>query len=250
MQVPVSIPGTPEGMLFINPYTLFFILLYNAMWVVGLISWNGQTFHLVPKRRRDSISCSLAFGNNWPYTMVFSNQFQSFLVTSETNQGYRLPWKRTCLARPLCSKKSAGYELLMSKSSAGRAPQTIDHVTIQLEACIVKYKINSATCFLSQIFDSRPKTIQIITQNVLLGCCQVITSCWLQGLDLFFSHVDEERQICGISPQTNWHKWKTKSDSRNKDSHLESILRTWDAQPLAFPQEIAPLWFWMVPQIA
>ena len=59
---------------------------------------------------------------------------------------------------------------------------------------------------LSQIFDSRPKMIQIITQNDLLGCCQVITFCRLQGFDLFFSHVEEERQIRGISPETNWHK--------------------------------------------
>src|SRR5882762_10692943 len=100
--------------------------------------------------------------------MVFSNHSQSFLVTSETNHGYRLPWKRICFARPVWIKKSADIQRSrLIQTSRRQDEPTIDAVTVKLEAGIVQDKIDSTAGLFAEFSDSHPELVKVISENVL-----------------------------------------------------------------------------------
>ena len=102
MQLPERVASAPEWMLFIDPFAFFLVLLVEN-WSVCIDGFSLEfhfTFHLKPRRLKVSFSWSVALENNWPYTIELRSQFQSFLVTSETNQGYRLPWNLIWSANP------------------------------------------------------------------------------------------------------------------------------------------------------
>lgn len=51
--------------------------------------------------------------------------------------------------------------------------------------------------FVREMFRKRTRFV------LFLGGSKVIASCALQTFDLFFSHVDEQAQVGGVSPETN-----------------------------------------------
>ena len=55
------------------------------------------------------------------------------------------------------------------------------------------------------ILDEIPQLTKMVPENVLLSGGQMIPASRLKGLDLVFRHVDEERKIRGIPPETNWN---------------------------------------------
>lgn len=84
--------------------------------------------------------------------------------------------------------------------------RTINTIAIQLEACIIKYKIDPSTSLSPKILDALPKTAEVISEDVLLCCGKMVPSSRLQRLDLFFGHIYEEGEIGRISPQTHYRK--------------------------------------------
>jgi hypothetical protein len=132
------------------------------------------------------------------------SQFQSFLVTSETNQGYLLPWNRICVARPLWIRKSA-VEYSEYLSATRRCKQgTIDTIAVQFEPCVIQDKVNPASRFPANILDSVPKVVEVVAKNVLLSCCEVLSASRLESLDLLLGHVYEQRKISRVTPQANY----------------------------------------------
>lgn len=108
------------------------------------------TFHLWPSRFKLSNSLSFAVGKSCPYTIMFKSQLQSLLVTSETNHGMRLPWKRTWDASPDWMRKSAKRkrDIVSNRIDGG----TSDHYhrrnrnKVQSQRCLERSQFDHPGC--------------------------------------------------------------------------------------------------------
>lgn len=81
---------------------------------------------------------------------------------------------------------------------------TIHTVAIQLESRVVQNEVYSSPISLPHRLDTIPKAIHIIAQDIFLRGSQMLATCGLERFDLFFGHIDEERQVCRIAPQTDY----------------------------------------------
>ena len=126
---------------------------------------------------------------------MFRSQFQSFLVTSETNQGYFFPWNLTSLAKPLWIKKSATCYSVSNQYENLIVPVnilTVDEVTVELETCVIEDKVDSSSTLSLESFHGLPQFWKAVVEDVLFGSCELFTTGSLQRLDLLLGHVDEQ----------------------------------------------------------
>ena len=84
--------------------------------------------------------------------------------------------------------------------------RTVNAIAVQLETRIIKNKIDAATGLITEILDRVPKLVEMISKDVFLCRCEVITAGRLKRFNLLFSHIDEQRKICGISPKADWNE--------------------------------------------
>ena len=48
-----------------------------------------------------------------------------------------------------------------------------------------------------------PEPRQMVAENILLGRGESVSACRLERLDLFLSHVNQEGQVCRVSPEAD-----------------------------------------------
>jgi hypothetical protein len=63
VKFPESVSCAPERMLFVDPYSVFFVFLKDVLDDI-LMTRERQTFHLAPSLLSDSSSFSETFGNS------------------------------------------------------------------------------------------------------------------------------------------------------------------------------------------
>lgn len=137
---------------------------------------------------------------------MLSSQSQSFFVTSDTNHANLFPWKRTWLARPVCTRKSAGAKSVVSHENARRplCERTVDHITIKFESSVIEDKVNPTAGLDPEILDGVPEFAHVVAQDVLFSSSEVLSTRRLKRLDLLLGHVNEKRQISRVPPQANY----------------------------------------------
>lgn len=84
--------------------------------------------------------------------------------------------------------------------SALDQPIGVDEITVKLESGIVEDKVDPASLHGSNLVGN---LVEIVTQNVLFGGRQVLSSGGLQLLDVLLGHVDQEGQVGRVSPETD-----------------------------------------------
>ncbi len=84
--------------------------------------------------------------------------------------------------------------------------RTVNAIAVQLETRIIENKIDAATRLVAEFLDTVPQLIGMISKDVFLCRSEVITTSGLKRFDLLFSHIDEQRKVCGISPKADWNE--------------------------------------------
>jgi hypothetical protein len=88
-------------------------------------------------------------------------------------------------------RKSAEIASQDDLTSAGGIIRTINTIAIELEASIIKNEVDATASLFTKILDSLPQLIEMVSEDVLLSCSQVVTASGLEGFDLLFGHIDE-----------------------------------------------------------
>jgi hypothetical protein len=70
--------------------------------------------------------------------------------------------------------------------------RTVNAITVQLKASIIKYEVDASAGLVAKIPDSLPQLIEVVTKNVLLSSSEVITASRLKRFDLFLGHINEQ----------------------------------------------------------
>lgn len=81
---------------------------------------------------------------------------------------------------------------------------TIDTITIQFESSIIQHEIDSTARLFTEDLDAFPEFVEVVSEDILLGCCEVVTARGLKGFDLLFRHVNEEGEIGRVTPEANY----------------------------------------------
>lgn len=99
-------------------------------------------------------------------------------------------------------------------------PVGVDEIAVQLETWLVSFcctvsmsrsdqltgvvedKVNPATLDVGNVVG---KSTEVVSENVLLGRGEVVTTGRLELPDVLLGHIDEERQIGGVTPETDCH---------------------------------------------
>jgi len=79
--------------------------------------------------------------------------------------------------------------------------QPATHITIKFEPSIVQNKVDPASLHASDLFGD---LVKIVTQDVLLGSRQVLSSGRLQLLDVLLGHIDQQGQVGRVTPETDY----------------------------------------------
>jgi hypothetical protein len=61
----------------------------------------------------------------------------------------------------------------------------------------------------------------MVSKDVFLCRSEVITASRLKRFNLLFSHIDEQRKICGISPKADWNE--TQYLSVNPSEYFQTL---------------------------
>jgi hypothetical protein len=99
-----------------------------------------------------------------------------------------------------------GVDELVKNNDISSIPKTLPvkspptHITVKLETGIIQNKVDPASLHASNLFGD---LVEIVTQNILLGSRQVLSSGRLQLLDVLLGHVDQQRQVGRVTPETN-----------------------------------------------
>jgi hypothetical protein len=88
-------------------------------------------------------------------------------------------------------RKSAEIASQIDLTSEEGIIRTINTIAIELEASIIKNEVDTTASLFTKILDSLPQLTEMISEDVLLSCGQVVTAGGLEGLDLIFRHIDE-----------------------------------------------------------
>lgn len=80
-----------------------------------------------------------------------------------------------------------------SKSTINR--RTIDTITVQFEASIIKNEVYSPAGLLPKLPDVVPQTVHVIAKNVFLGGCEGIPTGRLKRFNLILGHIDQKGKI-------------------------------------------------------
>lgn len=90
--------------------------------------------------------------------------------------------------------------------------RTIDAVAVQFEASIIKNEIYSSTSLIAEDFDSVPKTVEMVAEDVLFSSGKVVATGGLERLDLFLGHINQERKVGRVAPEAYWVSRKLGGD--------------------------------------
>lgn len=81
---------------------------------------------------------------------------------------------------------------------------TIHAVAVELETCVIEHEVDSAPSGVFPHAHYIPQTVHVVPKDILLGSCEVLPTSRLKGFDLLLSHVDQEREIRRVTPQTDY----------------------------------------------
>ena len=84
-----------------------------------------------------------------------------------------------------CSRDSDGCMVVCD------IKRTINAIAVQLKASIVENKVNTPTSLVTEILDSIPQLMEVVSENVLLGCGKMFAASGLKRFNLFLSHINE-----------------------------------------------------------
>lgn len=76
-----------------------------------------------------------------------------------------------------------------------------DKVGVELETGVVKNEVDAAAL---EVDNELRELIEVVAENVLLGGSKVVTTSRLKGLDVVLGHVNEQRQVGRVAPQTDY----------------------------------------------
>ena len=80
---------------------------------------------------------------------------------------------------------------------------TINKIAVQLEPGIIQHKIDPTTSRDLEGLHRVPQLRKVVSKDVLLGSRKVGTPSRLETFDLLLGHVDKQRKVGRIAPETN-----------------------------------------------
>jgi len=169
MELPEGVASTPERVLFVHPFAFCFVLL--------------------PPATKPPQRLFLVIG--------------SFGEQLAINQGVEQPlpvFLRNIGHKP---SKAFSVEANLLRKAALDEKIGVHAIAIQLKSSIIKHKVDSTARLLTELFRALPKLVEVITKNIFLGGSEMVTPGGLEGLYLFLGHVDQEREISRVAPETN-----------------------------------------------